>query len=210
MTAINIFEFQTYSSAQKDLLFFYCVEMRTFVLCRALFRDWGAGTHAWALHRNLLLCDACLILQLTLTTDRQNETECGSKRRKWASITGNEIVTWVLFVVTVAVIVCVCVNTLVEYVWPSVPQTGEGWTTGQGLHFEPGLWSTVGSLKLGQTLTWIETVNLSPSVKWHIVHSFFFFFEAPSLYFIQSFNLEFENKTRICLELFSDLLTVQL
>lgn len=39
MTAINIFEFQTYSSAQKDLLFFYCVEMRTFVLCRALFRD---------------------------------------------------------------------------------------------------------------------------------------------------------------------------
>lgn len=34
--------------------------------------------------------------------------------------------------------------------WPSLPQTGMGWTTGQGLHFDPGLWYKLASLKLGE------------------------------------------------------------
>lgn len=48
-------------------------------------------------------------------------------------------------------------STLVEYVWPSLPQTGAGCTTGHGVHFEPGLWYKLASLKLGRrrkTVKW--------------------------------------------------------
>lgn len=50
--------------------------------------------------------------------------------------------------------------------WPSLPQTGMGCTTGQGLHFDPGLWYKLASLKLGggQTRSRFSRQNVRANV----------------------------------------------